>query len=44
MLRTVEKARRVTQASHNPELVRWLWYGVAYLLLVDGLALLARVV
>ena len=39
----MEKARRLTEVSHNPELLRWLWYGVAYLLLVDGLALLARV-
>jgi hypothetical protein len=40
----MEKARRLTEVSRNPELVRWLWYGVAYLLLVDALALLARVV
>ena len=40
----MEKARRLSEVSHNAELVRWLWYGVAYLLLVDGLALLARVV
>jgi hypothetical protein len=40
----VERARRLTQVSQDPELVRWLWYGAAYLLIVDGLALLARVV
>ena len=40
----MEKARRLAEVSHNSELLRWLWYGVAYLLLVDGLALLARVV
>jgi hypothetical protein len=39
----METTRRISQVSRNPEVVRWLWYGVAYLLLVDGLALLARV-
>jgi hypothetical protein len=36
--------RRVTDVSRNPEVVRWLWYAAAYLLLVVGLALLAQVV
>jgi hypothetical protein len=40
----VERTRRLSEVSRNSELVRWLWYGVAYLLIVDGLALLARVV
>jgi hypothetical protein len=39
----VERARRLTEVSHNAELVRWLWYGAAYLLIVVGLAWLARV-
>jgi len=39
----VERTRRLSEVSRNSELVRWLWYGVAYLLIVDGLALLARV-
>ena len=40
----MERTRRLSEVSRNSELVRWLWYGVAYLLIVDGLALLARVV
>jgi len=39
----METTRRLSQVSQNSEVVRWLWYGVAYLLLVDGLGLLARV-
>jgi hypothetical protein len=40
----MERARRLTEVSRDPELVHWLWYGVVYLSVVDGLALLARVV
>jgi len=39
----METTQRISQVSRNPEVVRVLWYGVAYLLLVDGLTLLARV-
>jgi hypothetical protein len=39
----VVTSRRLTEAARDPEVVRWLWYIAAYLLLVIGLALLAQV-
>jgi hypothetical protein len=40
----VVTSRRLAEAARDPEVVRWLWYIAAYLVLVVGLALLAQVV